>query len=126
MWRGGDWRSGSTTTSGYIFPEDISHAPPGESASAYGTGKRWGSKIYIAGASSDVRSCATAGLAAAVARFVNLLPHTGGKGSLTLQVRCESIVSSETICPHFTQQVHAGYFLKVPTNSPSKNPPGKV
>ena len=51
---------------------------------------------------------------------------TGGKGSLTLQVWCEFIVSSETICPHFTQQVHAGCFLKVPTNSPSKNAPGKV
>ena len=29
---------------------------------------------------------------------------TGGKGSLTLQVWCEFIVSSETICPHFTHQ----------------------
>ena len=36
------------TTSRYIFPEDISRAPPGESASAYGTGKRRRSKIYVA------------------------------------------------------------------------------
>ena len=51
---------------------------------------------------------------------------TGGKGSLTQEVHCESIASSETMCPHFTQRVHAGYFLKVPINSPLENPPGKV
>ena len=51
---------------------------------------------------------------------------TGGKGSLTQGVHCEFMVGSETIRPHFTQQVHGGYFLKVPTNSPSKNPPDKV
>ena len=50
---------------------------------------------------------------------------TGGKGSLTQQAHCEFIVGSETIRPHFTWWVHAGYFLKVPTNSPPKNPPGK-
>jgi len=48
--------------------------------------------------------------------------HTGGKGLLTQQVHCEFMVSSETICPHFIQQVHAGYFLKVPTNSPQNVP----
>ena len=57
---------------------------------------------------------------------IDYLTNTGGEGSLTQQVHCEFIVSSETICPNFTQQVHAGYFLKVPTNSPPKNPPGKV
>jgi len=31
------------------------------------------------------------------------LAYTGGKGSLTQEVHCEFIVSSETICPHFTQ-----------------------
>ena len=49
--------------------------------------------------------------------------HTGGKGSLTQQAHCEFIVGSETIRPHFTWWVHAGYCLKVPTNSPPKNPP---
>ena len=30
------------------------------------------------------------------------------------------IVSFETIRPHFTQQVHAGYFLKLPIDLPSE------
>ena len=60
------------------------------------------------------------------AHLAEELVHTGGKGSITQQVHGEFMVSSETICSHFTQWVHAGYFLKVPTNSPSKNPPGKV
>ena len=53
------------------------------------------------------------------------MDDTGGKGSLTRQVHCEFMVGSETIRPHFTQWVHAGFFLKVPTNLPPKNPPGK-
>ena len=53
-------------------------------------------------------------------------PNTGGKGSITRRVHGEFMVSSETIRSHFTQWVHAEYFLKVPTNSPSENPPGKV
>ena len=51
--------------------------------------------------------------------------YTGGKGSLTWKVHCEFMVGSETIHPHFTQWVHAEFFLKVPTNLPPKNPPGK-
>jgi len=50
---------------------------------------------------------------------------TGGKGSLTWQVHCEFMVGSETICSHFTQWIHAGFFSKVPSNLPPKNPPGK-
>ena len=59
-------------------------------------------------------------------RNSDVLHHTGGKGSLTQGVHCEFMVGSETIRPHFTQRVHGGYFQKAPTNSPSKNPPGKV
>ena len=55
-----------------------------------------------------------------------IITYTGGEGSITQQVHGEFMVSSETIRSHFTQWVHAGYFLKVPTNSPSENPPGKV
>jgi len=51
---------------------------------------------------------------------------TGGKGSLTQQAHCEFIVGSETIRPHFTWWVHAGYFLKVPTNLTQKYPVGKI
>jgi len=56
---------------------------------------------------------------------LGILVLTGGKGSLTWQVHCEFIVGSETIHPHFTQWVHAGFFSKVPSNLPPKNPPGK-
>ena len=52
--------------------------------------------------------------------------NTGGEGSFTQQVHCEYIGGSETIRPDFTQQAHARYFLKVPINLPSKNPPGKM
>jgi hypothetical protein len=46
--------------------------------------------------------------------------NTGGKGVFTQQAHVEFIVSSETIFPANTSQVHAEYFLKVPT----KVPPG--
>jgi hypothetical protein len=46
--------------------------------------------------------------------------HTGGKGAFTQQVHYESIVSSETIRPVVTHQVHIGFFLKVPTPVPSR------
>ena len=59
-------------------------------------------------------------------KYVRWMGVTGGKGSLTQGVHCEFMVGSETIRPHFTQRVHGGYFQKVPTNLPSKNPPDKV
>jgi hypothetical protein len=45
---------------------------------------------------------------------------TGGKGLFTQWAHVEFIVSSETICPANTPQVHGVYFLIVPT----KVPPG--
>ena len=37
-------------------------------------------------------------------------PVTGGKGSFTQWVHCESVVSFEAICPVITQQVCGGFF----------------
>ena len=51
---------------------------------------------------------------------------TGGEGSFTQGVHCEYIGGSETIGPDITQQAHGRHFFKIPTNLPSKNPPGKV
>jgi len=50
---------------------------------------------------------------------------TGGEGSLTQWVCCGYIVGSGAIRPHYTQWVHAEYFMKEPINSPTKNPVGK-
>jgi hypothetical protein len=44
-----------------------------------------------------------------------LSTFNGGKGVFTQWAHVEFIVSSETICPANTPQVHVEYFLKVPT-----------
>ena len=41
---------------------------------------------------------------------LRVVPHTGGKGTLTQWVHCEFVVSFEAICPVVTQQVCGEFF----------------